>query len=388
MPQHRRVILLVEATSAYGRGCLHGIARYARTQGGWSFFLEPRFPAMSLQLASLKKWKADGVIARVENQAIAQVIRALKLPTVDIRGAIRIPGVPGVYTDHHKVVAMAGEHLISNGLKHLAFCGFPGVDFSEIRQRIFAGFSFPHGEKHVFSPSQDQYSPQQTYEQRGAADAKALQGWIKSLPKPVGIIACNDTRGWQLLEACANIGARVPYEVAVVGVDDDDVLCELAHPTLTSVSPNVETIGFDAAAMLERMLSGKKPPADPILVAPIALELRGSSDMMALNNPILIEAVRLIRSKAAEGLNVDDLIKELYVSRSTLERQFHDQLNVTPYAYILRCRIDRVKQLLLDTRYNLAEISRMSGFRSVAHMVAVFRARIGQTPAQYRRGNN
>lgn len=389
MHAHRRVILLVEGTSAYGRGCLRGIARYARAHGGWYFFHHARFMTEPTSLAALRAWKADAVIARIEDREIANTIKALKLPTIDLRGTINVPGVVSINTDDRAVIEMAGEHLISNGLKHLAFCGYPGIDFSDGREREFLNYRPAQTiDKHVFRPGlparKRQAGRKISYEERGVEDWHSLQAWLRELPKPVGVICCNDTRGRQVLEACADADIKVPYDVSVVGVDDDDVMCELACPSMTSVAPNVETIGFDAAKILDGILSGEPPPPSPIFYPPVTIEVRGSSDMTALSDPTLIQAVRLIRAKVGEGINVKQLLTEVPVSRSTFERQFREFLGCTPYEYILRCRIDRVKQLLVNTNYPVSKITRMAGFRGVAHMAAVFRARTGQTPSQFR----
>lgn len=379
----RRVILLVEAASAYGRGCLRGIARYARAHGGWVFFHGTRYLVEPPDLHELLDWQADGVIARIETPRIAHIVRELGLPAVDLRGPHPLPGIWGIYTDDRKVIEMATEHLLSNGLQHLAFCGYPGVDFSDARQDIF--LQHDPGHRLAFSPPR-RPARSASYERRGREDSVPLQQWLAALPKPIGIIACNDTRGRQVLQACAAAGIKVPYEVAVVGVDDDDVLCELSNPSLSSVAPNLETIGFTAAQLLASVLEGKRPPTTPILVPPVAVEVRSSSDVLALSDPALVAAIRLIRARISSGVNVKEILSELGMSRSTFERQFRQQLGCSPYDYILNHRVQRVRQLLNDTSYPLARIARLSGFKSLSHMTAVFRTHTGITPARYRRG--
>ncbi len=393
IPPHseRRIILLVEPTSAYGRGCLRGIARYARGHGHWTFHHRTRYLMEPPNLKELQAWKADGVIARIENKQIAKTIAQLGLPTVDIRASMDVPGVARVLTDDVKVVELALDHLRGNGLRHVAYCGFPGVDFSESRQSAFEKLNqnTPAGQSHVYrnaAMTKATYPVEVvSYEQRGALDSKALGAWLRQLPKPVGILACNDQRGRQLLESCLLEDLKVPYDVAVVGVDDDDVVCELSNPRLTSVAPNVELVGFEAARLLDRQMAGEPLTNQLLLIPPIAVEMRGSSDVTAIDDPTLVKAIRFIRSKIGEGINVKDVLTYVDVSRSTFERQFREHLGCTPYEYVVRFRIDRVKQLLVDTNYPLSQVTRMAGFRGVAHMTAVFRVRTGQTPGQYRR---
>ncbi len=387
MQPHRRVILLIEATSAYGRGCLRGIARYARARGGWIFFHRLRYPFELLKFNELRNWNADGIIARIDNPSVARIVRRLALPAVDLSGSSVIEGVAGVFPDHRKIITLAAEHLVSNGLRNLAFCGYPGVYFSDFRQGVFdSEVQAQHGVKCVFEPPP--ITDAISYEQRGVLDAEALQAWVGQLPKPIGVIACSDTRGRQVLEACDAVGIKVPHEVSVIGVDDDDVVCELSNPRLSSVVPNVETTGYEAARLLDRLFGGEPCPDEPLLIPPIAIEGRTSSDMTALSDPALAAAVQFIRNRVGEGINVEDVLAKVEISRSTLERQFYEHLGCTPHEFILRCRIERAKQLLLDTDYPLARIARMAGFRRVGHMITVFRERSGQTPAKYRRATN
>ncbi len=387
MTVHRRVILLVESTSSYGRGCLRGIARYARAHGGWTFKRRIFKTNVPVTLQELRGWAGDGVIARIESDRLGGILRELGLPTVDLRNAVQVPGFGGVYTDDRRVVELAIEHFVSNGLKHLAFCGYPGVDFSEARQRAFEQIDAPGCEKHVYAAPHDRHwaTRRGPEAQREAPDVGAIASWLLQLPKPTGVLACNDTRGLHLLEACEAAGVRVPFDVAAVGVDDDDVLCELCNPALSSVAPNVEAIGFDAASLLNRLMDGQPPPDAPILIPPIALEVRESSDSTALADPVLIQAVQFMRTRAGEGINVQDVVAHVGTSRSTFERQCQHHLGCTPHEFLMRCRIDRVERLLAATDYSLAQIAHMSGFQSCSYMISVFRARAGQTPSQYRR---
>lgn len=385
----RRVILLVEATSAYGRGCLRGIARYANAQHGWIFLHRARFTLESSHLAALRAWRAHGVIARIEDHKAAAIIDRLRLPTVDLRGTVRTPRLAGVFTDDSRVVQMAAEHLISNGVSHLAYCGRPGVDYSEARAQAFEELKIPAGvHKHQYDPvgrRRAVWDPSSL--DPDEPGRRELLRWLQKLPKPIGIIACNDVRGREILELCAEAEISVPYDVSVVGVDDDDVICQLSFPTLSSVEPNVEMIGFHAAALLDRMIDGEAMSPAPMLVAPLCVEVRNSSDATVSKDPIVLKATQLIKSKVVEGFSIKQLVAELGVSRSTLERRFHDQMHCSPFDYISRCRVNRAQQLLATTNYSMFQIARMSGFNNTGYMSVAFRAHTGKTPTQYRAEN-
>jgi len=386
MQSHPRVILLVEAAAAYGRGCLRGIAKYGRIHGRWVFFHGMRYLTDRLDLKRLKDFKADGIIARIENRRLATAVRAMNLPTVDLRGSFRFPGVPVIETDPVRVVETAVEHLRDNGFEHLAFCGYRGLDFSDERRRVFEEMALPANcVKHVFRlPRRGHREAVKAHEQFRVSDQRSLAMWLKRLPKPAGILACNDTRGRQVLEACAMSGIRVPYDVAVLGVDNDDVVCELSNPTLSSVTPNVETIGYKAAETLDRMMAGKPAPQEVTWVAPLGIQVRASSGTAALRDPVLLDAVQFIHENVANGINVEDVVRQVSISRSTLERRFKDRLGCTPHDFILRYRIGRVRQLLLETALSASRIARQTGFKTAAHMTALFRLRTGQTPNQFR----
>jgi len=380
------VVLLIESSASYGRRCLHGVAKYVCIQRSWSLLHVTGWLWPSVNTRVLRSWRPDGLIARVEEARLLRTVRELNVPTVDLRGSIRMKGAQLVTTDHERVVEMAVEHFTANGFVHLAYCGLPGIDYSDARQAAFVRLARrPHGTQHVYGSPRRSAGERSAGRWRPADDHRRLVAWLRRLPKPVGVVACNDLRGRLVLEACAAAGLRVPYDVAVTGVDNDDILCELSNPPLTSVSPNAEAIGFRAAQVLEEMMAGRAAQDGPVLMAPVTIHVRASSDTTALAEPNLLRAVEYIRENAHRGINVADVVEHACISRSTLERLFAQGMHCTPYKYILGRRIARVRQLLLETDYSASLIARLSGFRNSAHMVSAFRLRTGQTPGEFRR---
>jgi LacI family transcriptional regulator len=213
-----------------------------------------------------------------------------------------------------------------------------------------------------------------------------IAAWLKSLPKPVGIMACYDSRGQQVLDACRNAGFAVPDEVAVIGVDNDELLCELASPPLSSVIPDAHRAGYAAAARLDRLMAGKTVAPTAELVPPLGVASRQSTDALALDDKDIVQAVRLIREHACEGINVADVLRAVPLSRRVLEQRFQKLLGRTPREEILQVRLARVKQLLGETELALYQIAERTGFEHVEYLSVVFKRETGLTPSAWRTG--
>jgi LacI family transcriptional regulator len=385
MPIRPRVALLVESSRAYGRGLLHGIAEYIRLHGPWSIYLAERGLG-DAPPPWLQGWEGDGIIARIENRKIAHAIGELGLPTVDLRGLLSDLQVPLFTTDDVAISQLAVEHFLERGFRNFAFCGFASADYSDNRSRAFAALVEEAGFGcHVYQPS-GKRRPVGTMalEQGGLATEAEVAQWVEALPKPVGLMACNDIRGQQVLNACRDVEIAVPEDVAVLGVDNDDVLCDLSHPTLSSVLPDTRRTGFEAAALLERMIGGEPPPQMTTRIPPLGVVTRRSTDVLAIEDRHLARAVRFIRENACEGITVEDVLADIPLSRSVFERRFARLFGHSPKAEILRARLDRIKRLLAETELPLKQIAAKIGFEHPEYLNVVFKEQTGQTPGQYR----
>jgi LacI family transcriptional regulator len=380
-----RVALLVESSRAYGRGVLHGIAEYVRLHGPWSIYLAERGLG-DAPPPWFQGWDGDGVIARIENRRIARAIGDLGLPTVDLRGLLADLEIPLIATDDEAVSRLSVDHFLERGFRNFAFCGFVGADYSDTRSAAFARMVEEVGYScHVFQPyRKPRPAGTRELEQSGLASGTEVAQWVEELPKPVGLMACNDIRGQQVLNACRDVGIAVPEDVAVLGVDNDDVLCDLSYPTLSSVVLDTLRIGYEAAALLERMMGGQPPPQRTTFIPPLDVLTRRSTDVLAIEDRHLAQAVRFIREHACEGITVEDVLSHVPLSRSVFERRFARLFGRTPKAEILRARLDRVKQLLAETEIPLKLIALKTGFTHPEYMNVIFKERTGQTPGQYR----
>ncbi len=359
---------------------LRGIHAYLRENQQWSVYL-PEQGRGAAPPEWLKRWRGDGIIARIENLAIANAVRAKRLPTVDVSAWRFLPKLPCVETDNEAIAQLAFDHLRNCGFKSMAFCGDRRFQWSRERRESFGRLAVEAGFRiDIYPPAHDgRVRPASWHEEE-----KQLAAWVRQLAKPCGVMACYDIRGWQLLEVCRSAGVAVPDEVAVVGVDNDDLLCNLSEPPLSSVIPDADRAGYQAAALLDRMMLTGQMTDGLHLLKPTGMVIRQSSDVLAITDPNVSLAVRFIRDHAAEGIKVGDLLRAVPVSRRILEARFKKLLGHSPHDEILRVQLQRVKQLLEETDLPLKTIADRAGFRHVEYLSAVFKRQIGQPPGEYR----
>jgi LacI family transcriptional regulator len=410
MPEMLRVVLVMSPGAGYDRGLFRGIARYARHYGSWVFLpfweqdgmarvlpLEVDIESLRLRRGGsrsksmtqvLRRLDVTGVIGRLASPEIIEAIFALNLPTIgmdlsDEQLADRryIERVSEICPDSHAAGRMAAEHLLERGFRRFAFCGHP-KDPNWSRQRA-EGFC-ERLEEAGFGCNI--YQPPHT---RSALfwnrEYPSLTAWLQSLQKPVGIMTCNDTRGRQVIEACALGGMHVPNDVAVVGVDEDPLLSELSNPPLSSVALHGERGGYQAAELLHRMMLRQAKERQRILVEPLWVVSRLSTDVVAIEDRDVAEAVRYIRETARRPIQIMDIVKHSGISRRALEIRFHRSLGWSIREEIERVRIGLAKQLLAETDLPAWRIAENIGFSSEDYLGKVFRRVTNTTLSEYRR---
>lgn len=380
----RKVALLVETSRSYGRGVLRGIADFARTRSNWTL-LHQEMTIDVLLPEWMRQTQIDGVIARVDNRSIDS-LRLLAAPCVDVRCSQRFPGIPQVETDDRKVAQLAFEHLWDRGFRHFAYCGFKHAHYSESRLRFFQDAadraSCPVS---VYETVGQRNAPITTVEQSGIADAEALSAWLTSLTPPTGIFVCNDIRGQQVLNACSGLGLAVPDDLGVIGVDDDDTICPLSNPPLSSVRPDAVRVGYRAAEILDAMINGSRDQAAVELIPPTAVVQRLSTRVIAVDDREVARVCRFIREHACDGIDVHDVAEFTSLSRRQLERRFRSKLSRSLHEEITAVQIDRVKQLLRESNLTLDQIAPLAGYSHKERLGAVFKKTCGETPGSYRR---
>jgi LacI family transcriptional regulator len=380
MSSRPRVALIVESSTVFGRQVLHGIGRYLRLHQPWSIFLEQReFGALPPSWLLRRRW--DGVICRPTDRRLADAFLKTETPVIDLNSLRSDLPFVRIRSDNRGIGVMGAEHLLERGFQRFAFCGYSVVEWSTLRRDGFFDALARSGKSCELYESAWRGGHMPEWEK----DQDRMAQWIYSLPKPCGIMACNDSRGQQLLDACLRVDVSVPEGVAVIGVDNDELLCEFCDPPLSSVMPNPQRIGFEAAAMLDQFMKGVKPEKQEMLIEPLGVATRQSSDVLAVEDPHIASAMSYIRDHALNGCTVQDLLECVPLSRSSLERRFRKYLGRSPQSEIHACRLKRVKQLLSETDLTLSRIAELVGYEHPEYMSVVFRRETGQTPGAYRR---
>jgi LacI family transcriptional regulator len=375
----RHVALLIETSNAYGRGLIEGIVQYVRHHEPWSLFL-PEQERGAAPPAWLAQWRGDGLIARIESPAIAALVRKTMLPVVDVSAARHLPGVPWVETDDAAIARLAFEHLRERGFRRMAFCGEPYFNWSRWREEPFLKLCAEHGiECHHFA-ARSHAEPRYSWN----VEQRRLVRWLAELPQPVGIFACYDILARQVLDLCRELDRSVPEEIAVLGVDNDELLCNACSPSLSSLQPDAAGTGYEAARLLAELFAGRVPGDEPRFIAPRGLVTRQSTDLTAIEDPLVARALRLIREQATGGAKVADILRSVPLSRRALEDRCKELTGRTPHEFLLQYRLERAQQLLRETNLPLRVVAERAGFGHAEYLSEVFVRELKLRPGVFR----
>jgi LacI family transcriptional regulator len=374
MPAPVRIGILLNHILTYGRQVSRGVYRFALRMPQWTFELPP-IQHVDTQRPdwSVRKWRVDGVIAQINTQPMLGELRGLGVPVVNVATYLGpLADVPSVVSDNVAIGVMAAEHLLAKGLRRFGY-----VDSSSSAPGSARGTAFARAVEEA--GAQCSAAPRNWRPSRGQADA-----WLASLTPPVGIFAFNDQRAAEVIQACRDTGLAVPEQVAVLGVDDEELLALMVRPPLSTVRPAAERVGFEAARFLADLLEGRSVPMHTA-IAPINVVTRQSTDVQAIEDADVAAAVQFIREHAAEPVTVEDVLERVPVGRRTLEQRFRKALGRSPSGEIRRVHLDRARQLLSETELSVPEVARRSGFGNPWRFGAMFRRHVGCTPTDYRR---
>ena len=373
------IAVLINTSTGWGQRLIRGIIQYAHERGPWALWIEPS--TFQPEVHVPEGWRGQGIIARVATPRMARHIRGTGLPCVNI-SAIHVPEAtfPRVMPDFRTLAGIAAEHLLDRGFQNFAYYG--------PRQRSLVRNHY-EGFAQALRAADRICIPYRPGRKQGGlspwlARQTDLIRWVRSLPKPIAVLTWFVECGRDIIAACREAEILVPEEVAVLASDDDPLLCNACLPPLSGITSSSEQSGYQAAALLDRLMRGKRPPKRPILIEPTALVLRRSTDTLAIDNPDLVQAIAFIRTHAAQPIRVTDILHRVPLSRRQLEQQFQKILGRSPAQEIRRVHLERAQQLLAETDLSIPAVASSSGFNSPEHFARTFKAHFGRSPLKYR----
>ena len=360
---------------------LKGVAHYERSHRPWAAFLDDEARAETdPQWLRSKKW--HGVISRHTTPALVQTCRELRIPLVDLNDSAVHPGITKIRPDNVGLGHMGAEHFMERGFRSFGFCGFSTDPWAcERRDGFVEGLSLAGHACDVF----DVEYPGDLTPFWDTTQIAELAVWLKRLEKPAAVMACVDMRALQVISAAQAAGLLVPEEVSVLGVNNDAVRCELAYPPLSSVAPNAFQSGYQAADCLAGLMMGKSSAVADRRIEPLGVVSRQSTDILAIEDKNVAAALSYIREHACHGINVEEVLKPAFASRSQLEKKFRRHLGRSPQAEIRRVQVAKIRQLLFETDFPLKKIAELTGFEHVEYMCVVFKRLTGSAPGSYRK---
>lgn len=387
MKNPHNIALFIEQGSAHTRGIARGISLYAQTHGPWVFSTLERSENAQLIISPLDDFEHvdhDGVIVYTQDEEVLQKLLRSGRPVVNTtQTATSYPQVFSVFTDDQALGRMVADYFVNRGFKEFAFCGscLSSSPCSIQRRSGFAEQVQVHG-FHCSSFPPLGASPREIIWEQ---DHEEIAQWIKFLNRPLALFVDNDSCGRVIADICRKQNIHVPEDVAIIGVNNDDLICEFSNPHLSSVALAKEQVGFEAASLLEQLIRKKKPPSQPVRIPPLGITTRRSSDIFAVEDPCVADALNFIYTHAGESIRVSDVLKEVPLCRRYLETRFRKALGRSPYDEIRRAHVERAKKLLAETNLPLDQVVIASGFNEIKNFYANFRKETNFTPIQYRK---
>ncbi|MHB8898558.1 MAG: XylR family transcriptional regulator [Thermoguttaceae bacterium] len=379
MEQTCRIALLLDRGLSFVRGVIRGVRLYAANQPNWTLRDGP--PQLRL-VSQVRDWQPHGIIAGLVLPRVAEELTRLRIPLIDTAFMLPDLGVPVVDVDHAAVGRLAAEYFLEQGFVQFAYFGSESAAYSKAQESAFCERVSRAG--HGVSCCHTEYLADVATAALWKKSSQKAQRWLRWLAKPVAIFCCEDAPARYLADVCNELGLKVPEEVALLGVGNDDLDCTLTQPALSSISVPTERIGFEAASLLERLMSGERAPSGPLLLPPLHVISRRSTDVTAVEDEVVRAALRHIREHSRESLSVDDVARGIAAGRRLLERRFRELLGRSVLAEINRVRVEEAKELLAGTHLSIAAVAERCGFATTRRLDVVFARHTGLSPRGYR----
>jgi LacI family transcriptional regulator len=380
-----KVAVLLQTSGRVCRDTALGIRLYTRQHGPWSVY----FGSCEYQrlVPKLAQWGASGIIASIPNVRLGRALADAGLPTVAINVSDRVQELTSEILNRsdasfdaaEPVAELAKQHFLERGFTHFAFVGVEEVVWSERREEAFR--------KQLASSGHKLLAYRQPARERDLAWVKEqvmLSDWLRKLPTPIGILACNDEHGRMVLDCCRMAELQVPEQVAVLGVDNDEFFCNLAEPPLSSIALGAQSTGFEMAELLDGIMQGLVRKPRHLAVKTIGVITRRSTDILAGDDADVAVAMRFIRESYSKPISVASVADAVLMSRRSLEKRFRRVLGRSVLEEIQIVRIETAKRLLLESEHSTAKVAQLSGFGSVDYFIRFFRQKVGVPPSRFR----
>ncbi len=375
-----RIALLLDRSLNFVREVLRGIRAYAARRPQWVVRDGP--PRLHV-VNRVQDWKPHGIIAGLVVPQVAHTLMRMRKPLVDT--AFVLPGlkVPTVDVDHAAVGRMAAEYYLERNFARFAFYGSESACYSRVEERGFRERLAESG--YAVSSCYSDFLPDARASALWRKSAQKTVRWLRQLPKPVAVFACEDIAVRYLADLCRQLDLQIPDDVALLGVGNDELECRLTAPWLSSIEVPSQRIGFEAAGLLDRLMAGQARPSQPVFLQPLRVVTRRSTDIMAIEDETVQAALHYIRQHAVDPMRVTDLAHALAVGRRDLERRFRRLLGRSVLEEIHKARTAMAADLLIDTHLSISEVARQAGFTSARQLDGIFTRLKGMTPTAYRR---
>lgn len=379
-----KVLLLIDLSEAYCRSLMSGLAQYGSMNGQWIFCRMPLAFKEKYGIDEIikwaKKWKADGIVALIQESEELHKLIKTKIPIIVQDSNERFLNIPNITGGYYKTGEMAADYFLKKGFKNFAFYGSKNIVWSRERKEGF------ENKLREYKINVHHYEiDTSNIESLWYYKPSPLSKWLKSLPKPLALFACDDNQGQHVTEACKTAEIFVPEEVAILGVDNDESICMLSNPPLSSIVLNIEKGGFQAGELLHKMMTGKKNNLHDIVVEATHIITRKSTDILAVNDRGVALALKYIHENFNRTFSVKDILKTVPLSRRALEKKFKKETGRTIHQEIQRVKIDEFCRRLIDSNRNILEICYEMGLDSNKNISRIFQKEKGMTPNQYRK---
>ena len=379
-----KIILLIDISEEYGQNLTKGIVKYSKENGPWVFCKMPLFYRETHGVEGIvkfaKEWGANGIIAHLDNALDIQKIHEAGISLIVEDFKERFEGISNITGGYFETGQMGAEYFIKKGFKHFGFYGFKNIVWSRERFEGFQSYLLDH-KLVVHDFDQDYQGAQSLWIYKPSL----LSQWLKSLPKPIAIMACDDERAQHITEACKQAQIQIPEHIAVLGVDNDQMTCNLSDPPLSSINLDTEKGGYEAAKLMHQLISKKNYAAHNIVVKPTHIITRQSTDITSASDQLIAKALKFIHQNIGDKINVSDVLKEVPLSRRSFEKRFYDITGVAVYKYIYNLKIQKFAERLLETNKTVSEIAMESSFALSNNISRQFKQVKGCTPKEYRK---